>query len=214
MSSGRPAPLAEAGERRSLPPKGERLSANQAERRRRVVAAAVELATEGGYELVQMRDVAARAKVALGTIYRYFESKDQMLAAALVEWTSELERRLEQRPPSGPTAQDRVLEVIRRASGAIERNQTLSSALVTAVASPDPGIGRYQGEVHEILIRIFNRALSGVEPARRDGVVRILCNVWFTALIGWVHGWRAVASIGEELEFAGRFLMSGPVGAG
>ena len=190
-----------------VPPKGERLSANQAERRRRVVAAAVELASDGGYEDVQMRDVAAKAKVALGTIYRYFESKDQMLAAALVEWTLELERRLEQRPPAGHAAEDRVVEVIRRATGAVERNQRLSSALVTAVASPDPGIGRYQGEVHEILIRIFNRALDGMDPTRRDAVVRILCNVWFAALIGWVHGWRAVASVGEELEFAGRFLL-------
>lgn len=213
MSSSRPATVVGAGERGTLPPKGERLSANQAQRRRRVVAAALELASEGGYDVVQMRDVAARANVALGTIYRYFESKDQMLGAALVDWTSELERRLDEREPSGPTAEDRVLEVIRRASGAIERNQRLSSALVTAVASPDPGIGRYQGEVHEILVRIFNRALAGVEAARRDAVVRILCNVWFTALIGWVHGWRAVASIGEELEFAVRFLMSGAVGA-
>jgi len=209
VSSPRPAVDTEPGDERALPPKGERLSANQAERRRRMVAAAVELASEGGYEVVQMRDVAARAKVALGTIYRYFESKDQMLAAALVDWTSELERRLEQRPPSGETAEERVVEVVRRASAAVERNQMISSALVTAVASPDPGIGRYQGEVHEILIRIFDRALSGVEPARRDAVVRILCNVWFTALIGWVHGWRAVASIGEELEFAARFLLSG-----
>jgi AcrR family transcriptional regulator len=172
------------------------------------VAAAVALASEGGYEVVQMRDVASRAKVALGTIYRYFESKDQMLAAALVEWTCELERRLEQRPPSGATAEERVVEVIRRASRAVERNQRLSSALVTAVASPDPGIGRYQGEVHEILIRIFNAALAGVPAVRRDGAVRILCNVWFAALIGWVHGWRGVASVGEELEFAGRFLLS------
>jgi AcrR family transcriptional regulator len=174
-----------------------------------VVAAAVQLASEGGYEVVQMRDVAARARVALGTIYRYFESKDQMLAAALVDWTTELERRLEQRPPSGPTAEERVVEVVRRASGAIERNQKLSSALVTAVASPDPGIARYQGEIHEILVRILDRALSGMQPSHRQGVVRILCNVWFAALIGWVHGWRAVASIGDELEFAGRFLLSG-----
>lgn len=172
------------------------------------MAAAVELASEGGYELVQMRDVAARAKVALGTIYRYFESKDQMLAAALVDWTSELERRIEQRPPSGRTAEERVVEVVRRASGAMERNEKLSSALVTAVASPDPGIGRYQGEVHEILIRIFNGALAESQARHRDGVVRILCNVWFAALIGWVHGWRGVASIGDELEFASRFLLS------
>lgn len=212
MSSPRPVPDVDSGVGQARVPKGERLSASQADRRRRVVAAAVELASAGGYEVVQMRDVAARAEVALGTIYRYFESKDQMLAAALVDWTCELERRLERRPPSGATAEERVVEVIRRASGAIERNEMLSSALVTAVASPDPGIGRYQGEVHEILIRIFDRALAALEPPNRDAVVRILCNVWFAALIGWVHGWRAVASVGEELEFAGRFLLSGRSG--
>lgn len=208
MTAGRAPAVPRQDETSRLPPKGERLYASQAERRRRVVAAAVELASEGGYDVVQMRDVAARAKVALGTIYRYFESKDQMLAAALVDWTYALERRLEQRPPSGATAEERVVEVVRRASGAIERNQKLSSALVTAVASPDPGIARYQGEIHEILIRILDRALTDMHPDRRDGVVRILCNVWFAALIGWVHGWRAVASIGDELEFAGRFLLS------
>jgi len=208
VTAGRASAVALAGDTPSLPPKGERLYASQAERRRRVVAAAVGLASEGGYEVVQMRAVAARAKVALGTIYRYFESKDQMLAAALVDWTYGLEQRLEQRPPSGATAEERVVEVVRRASGAIERNQKLSTALVTAVASPDPGIARYQAEIHEILIRILNRALTDMHPGRRDGVVRILCNVWFAALIGWVHGWRAVASIGDELEFAGRFLLS------
>ena len=54
-------------------------------RRERMVAAAVELATAGGYEAVQMRDVAARAEVALGTLYRHYPSKDHLLLAALTE---------------------------------------------------------------------------------------------------------------------------------
>ena len=54
---------------------------------------------EGGYEAVQMRDVAARANVALGTIYRYFSSKDHLLAAVMVEWCRDLERRVGLRPP-------------------------------------------------------------------------------------------------------------------
>ena len=55
------------------------------------------LAAEGGYDAVQMRDVAATAQVALGTIYRYFASKDHLLAATLVEWTKDLQRRLAMR---------------------------------------------------------------------------------------------------------------------
>jgi AcrR family transcriptional regulator len=183
------------------------LTANQADRRRRVVQAAVELASEGGYELVQMRNVAARANVALGTIYRYFESKDQLLGAALVEWAEALEKRLGHRPAVGATPADRVVDVLRRASRSVERNQRLSSALITAIASPDSGIGRYQAEVNQVLVRLLEDALEGVAADRREGVVRILSNVWFASLIGWVHGWRGIRSVGEELEFAARFVV-------
>jgi tetracycline repressor-like protein len=84
----------------------------------------------------------------------------------------------------------------------------LSSALVTAVAGPDQGTHIYQAEIHEILMRVLGEALFDLEEQQRDAVVRILCNVWFAALIGWVHGWRAVTSVRDELEFAGRFLLS------
>jgi AcrR family transcriptional regulator len=180
-----------------------------------VVQAAVELASQGGYELVQMRDVASRAGVALGTIYRYFESKDQLLVAALVEWVGALEGRLAQRPPAGSNAAERVVDVLRRASRATERNQRLTSALITAlVGAPAAdtahanGAGRYQDEVNQTLARILDAALEGMDADRRDGVVRVLTHVWFAALIGWVHGWRGVRSIGDELEFAARLLLA------
>src|SRR5439155_23448131 len=48
------------------------LTPKQSDRRRRVIEAAISLATKGGYDAVQMRDVAAEARVALGTLYRYF----------------------------------------------------------------------------------------------------------------------------------------------
>ena len=84
------------------------LTKSQAQRRERVLRAALELGAEGGYDAVQMRDVATSAGVALGTIYRYFASKDHLLAAALVEWTHDLVRRVTQRPPKGDSTIERV----------------------------------------------------------------------------------------------------------
>ncbi|TML66926.1 MAG: helix-turn-helix transcriptional regulator, partial [Actinobacteria bacterium] len=66
-------------------PNSETLTPNQAARRDRVLDAALVLAAEGGYDAVQMRDVATRAQVALGTIYRYFASKDHLLAECQLE---------------------------------------------------------------------------------------------------------------------------------
>jgi len=107
------------------------LTANQAARRSRVLDAALQLASEGGYDAVQMRDVATRAHVALGTIYRYFRSKDELLAAALVEWAGTVERQVSARPPRGVSVADRLVDVLRRASGAMERDPNLTAAFVT-----------------------------------------------------------------------------------
>src|ERR1700692_402924 len=85
-------------------------AAETAARRRRLIEAAVALAAEGGYDAVQMRDVAARAEVALGTLYRHYSSKDHLLVAAMAAQADVLRCRLEQRPPRGDTAAERVAE--------------------------------------------------------------------------------------------------------
>ena len=59
-------------------------SAAQRERRKRILDATLALASRGGYDAVQMRTVAERADVALGTLYRYFPSKIHLLVSALV----------------------------------------------------------------------------------------------------------------------------------
>jgi AcrR family transcriptional regulator len=183
----------------------ELLTRSQAARRSRVLAAAIELASEGGYDAVQMRDVATQAQVALGTIYRYFTSKDQLLAAALVEWSSDLGRKLAQRPAKGDNPADRVVDVLRRASRAMERNPTLTSALVTAIASPDPAVRESQHDVDHIMVTLVSEALRDVPDA--DGVMRVLAWVWFASLIGWVNGWSNAGTVGDELERAARLLL-------
>ena len=48
-------------------------------RRERIIDATVELADEGGFEAVRLRDVASASGVALGTVYRNFTSKEDLL---------------------------------------------------------------------------------------------------------------------------------------
>src|SRR5437764_12910422 len=92
-------------------------AAETAVRKQRLIAAAVALATEGGYDAVQMRDVAARAEVALGTLYRHYASKDQLLLAAMAQQATTLRERLVQRPPKRDTPAARVPAVPTPPSG-------------------------------------------------------------------------------------------------
>src|SRR5258707_14713183 len=133
MGAGFPSTPAESPARRSSGTS----AAEAAARRQCLIDSAVGLAAEGGYDAVQMRDVAARAEVALGTLYRHYSSKDQLLLAAMAAQADALRSRLEQRPPKGATPAERVAEGLQRACTALERQPRATSAMVTAMSSTD-----------------------------------------------------------------------------
>lgn len=186
---------------------GEALTRNQLARRERVIKAAMALAAEGGYDAVQMRDVAAQANVALGTIYRYFSSKDHLLAATLVEFARGVQTRMERRPPRGASPADRVVDAVRRAMSAIERQPRLGKAMVSAISSPDPAVTECQAEMSAIMVELLSEPMGDVDPTRRLRIVSVLSHVWFSALIGWVNDWANVGDVGDELESAARLLL-------
>ncbi len=188
--------------------KGDQLTKSQAARRSRVIRAAIELASAGGYEAVQMRDVAAQGQVALGTIYRYFSSKDHLLAAAQVEWVTDLERRVSQRPPRGDTTADRMVEILRRATRTMEREPALTAALVTAMSSPDPGVAECQREMGLVMGRIQAQAFpDDFDADTQKRIVDAIEFIWFSSLLAWTNGWVGIGDAGERLASAAHLLL-------
>jgi AcrR family transcriptional regulator len=184
------------------------LTKSQEARRGRVIDAALRLGADGGYDAVQMRDVATTAGVALGTIYRYFSSKDHLLAEAQVDWLLDLDRRVSKKPPKGDTLADRVIEVLRRATRAMEQEPQLAEALIVALTSTDPHAARCQRETGEVITRIMASSFpSDFDGATRDDIVRVLGHVWFSSLIGWVNRWYGFDHVGEEVELATHLLL-------
>ena len=187
----------------------ETLTPNQAARRERVIEAAMDLAGEGGYDAVQMRDVAARAQVALGTIYRYFSSKDHLLAACQLELWRETSERFVLRPPEGDTPSDRVVAFLRRAMRAAEREPSRTSALVLAMASPDPAVRECQLQVMDLIEQTLFAAMGDIDPELKAPIAVVLRQVWHASLIEWVNDWSEASSVGRDLESAARLLLDG-----
>jgi AcrR family transcriptional regulator len=179
-----------------------------AERKRRILAAATALAAEGGYEAVQMRDVAARAEVALGTLYRHYTSKDQLLLAALGQQASTLRERLDARPPRGTTPVERVSDVLRRASRALERQPRVIQAMLAAMSSSDAaGVGMKQ-DIDATLRAIIADAIDGEQLPDLDGIMHVLGAVWFAELTFWSTGVPRDLSMGDSLARAASLLLS------
>jgi AcrR family transcriptional regulator len=190
------------------------------ERSRRIVETAVELAEEGGFEAVRLRDVAAHAGVALGTLYRRFRSKEDLLLAALQQEVGDLRERVERRPPEGATPVERAIGFFQIVTRALCRRPNLTRALIRALATGEPELTHKVAAFHNELMRLLAGSLRGPDarPVReRDlELANVLQQVWFSSLIGWSVGLHGQAAIIDQTRRAAELLFEssgGPSGS-
>jgi TetR/AcrR family transcriptional regulator, cholesterol catabolism regulator len=185
-----------------------RLSVGQQERRQRVIDVASELAEQGGYDAVAMKDVADRSGVALATLYRWFASKDHLLGEVLLEWGARVEADLRSDPPSQPSGADRILEFVRRFSAVVATYPRLVSAVTSALLSLDPNVVDHQDDFHEMTVRWIDTALGDLDVHERDTVIDVLEAVCFSGIVGLVSGRHTPDEFGTQLERAARLLLA------
>jgi AcrR family transcriptional regulator len=183
------------------------LSATQSATRHRLLDAARALATEGGYEAVGMRAVAARAGVSAPTAYLYFASKDHVLVDVLVELAGQTTADLSARPQSGRPAVERAVATLRRAVQNVEKEPNLYVALTRAYIAGSLAVAHARGALESSTRRWIDLALGDGDFGDREPIVRILEAVLFANMVGLVTGGRAPREIADELELAARTLL-------
>ena len=182
----------------------------QVARQERMLDVAAALAADGGFDAVQMRVVAAEADVALGTLYRYFPSKEHLLVSVMVRQIDDLTARLSVRPPAGSAPADRVVDVLRRSNRALTRQSNYTLAVVKALASGEVTVAPAVRSVTQRMRAIVLGAIGSDSVTRRDEIVaEVLEQVWFSALVAWVGGVDSAASVDRKLEDATRLLLRG-----
>ena len=78
------------------------------ERRRQILDAALAVFSEKGFYASNVSDVAAQAGVSQGTIYWYFESKEELISAAILSFVEELAESALAVTELGETATDKL----------------------------------------------------------------------------------------------------------
>jgi len=184
----------------------------QRERRRRILGATIALATAGGFDAVQMRAVADDADVALGTLYRYFPSKIHLLVSALGREFEEAEQRTAAQPVPGDTPHERVMFLLGRTTRMLQRQPRLTEAMVRAFMFADASVTDEIHEVERRLTSMIARAISGSpehdEASEEEAaVVRVIADVWLSALVGWVTGRSEAAGVEKQIDVAVRLLL-------
>ncbi|WP_007024422.1 cholesterol catabolism transcriptional regulator KstR [Saccharomonospora iraqiensis] len=188
---------------------GEELgSAAQRDRRRRILDATLTLASKGGYDAVQMRTVAERADVALGTLYRYFPSKVHLLVSSLAREFERAQDRLGRGPIPGDTPVERVLYVLGRNTRALQRDPQLTEAMVRAFMFADTTAAAEVERVGRLLEEMFATAMGIAEPTEADrDVFHVVADVWMANLVAWVTRRASATDVANRLELSVRLLL-------
>ncbi|MFC6878693.1 MULTISPECIES: TetR family transcriptional regulator [Actinomadura] len=184
-------------------------SRSQHQRRKRIVQAAAALASRGGIEAMQMRTVAERAGVALGTLYRYFPSKMDLVVAVVSEELDLLEGSIERRPPRAGASPQRAVEVLMRATRGLMREPELAEALIRSLLLSD-----VKTDFGDRMTGLLLRAAVGPEseiPAddERRVVAKALSSVWTMEMIEMLRGHATAEEIQQRLETAASRLLTG-----
>ena len=201
-----------------------RLAASQLKRIRRIVDATVRLAEEGGFDGVRLRDVAEEADVALGTLYKYFRCKEDILLFALNEETENLERVISARPPAGGSPVERLTEWFARATRGLTRRPNFARAVIRAIASGDQKTAAKVAGFHLRMGRMIvaairdeqldiSKAVTEPEGSEREqAMVKILEHVWFSALVGWAGGLHPAKTVTDQMRTTAAYLLGGSSG--
>lgn len=198
----------EAGE--GAPPAPETLIPSQLARRRRIVVNALRLLEESPYEKIQMRDVAESADVAIGTVYRYFASKEHLFAAVLVEWSGMLESRVQRQPLRGDDPAARLKDMMGRVLNSFERWPQFFAVVMVLESTPDVHARELYGRFSSSTTETFREALEGLSQVSSVAVMQVT-NAMLSQLVrNWILGLIPMSEARARMEGSIDLIFSPP----
>jgi AcrR family transcriptional regulator len=176
-------------------------------RRKLALAAARAIAAEGGYDAVTMREVARRSGVARATLYRYFSSKDHLLAEVILDLNADLREDLKAHPPCGGTLVERVTEAWARVIDGVRREPKLLAATLRAYFSEDPAVRATGPEIRRMSSSYLEAGLGDAYVPERADIARVLGALSFAMLMSLAGGHRSYEEAVDDIRTAARLLL-------
>jgi AcrR family transcriptional regulator len=182
--------------------------ADAARNRLRILEAAATLVSERGIEKVSMEDVACRAGVGTGTLYRRFGDRAGLALALLDEETRDFQNALISGPPPlgpGAPAGERLQAFGTGYLGLLERHSDL---IMAAGAGDFDGRGPYQLYATHVAI-LLREAAPQLDPeAAARSLMATLAPREFT-FVRFRLGWPLERVVDAWCEFAGALTAPG-----
>ncbi|BBX49828.1 MAG TPA: TetR family transcriptional regulator [Mycobacterium sp.] len=179
-----------------------------ARRRETILDAALAVAAAGGYEAVQMRTVAERVGIAVGTLYRYFPAKTHLLVAALTREFRRLDSAGDWASGEGPPLQ-RLERLTAHLHDRWQRDPRLTTAMTRAFAVADTRAAAELDRAADEIQILLARTLRGGEPTPTDlHVAGVISDIWLANLVAFSGHRATAADTRERIDRATRRVVT------
>jgi AcrR family transcriptional regulator len=179
-----------------------------------VIAAVVELLEAEGYEAVQLREVARRARVSMTTIYRRYPTREALIVGALRWWMDKNRYAAVAagvtEPLSGSMYDD-LMALFRTIFQPWERHPRMLRAYFRAQAGPGGQDLTEHG--FDVVVPVARTILQQADPAFAKDMEMILSGVIYGLLGQFADGAITVTDILPALDRAVFWLTTGHDGA-
>ncbi len=165
------------------------------------------------YDEIQMREVADHAGVALGTLYRYFGSKEHLFAAALVKWGAAMKSTVQRGPTCRDDVAGQLADVYLRAIDAFERRPQFFRTLIAIESTTDPYARDLWAEFGTVTRSSFHTPLAAFDPDQAEAISHTLMHVLHGALRAWSNGTLTIDDARRRMAGAIHLIFSPPPAA-
>jgi len=198
--------------------RGKKRKGASADKRERILRAAIEVFAQNGFYATRVSEIAKKAGVADGTIYLYFENKDDVLVSIFEDRIGTLLQVLQKIADKDATTEEKLREIILLQLGALEEQRDLAEVITVNLRQSSRLLKQYASPLFGRYLEI----IAGVmKQGQKDGTIRsdISAGMAARALWGAMDGLALTWALGSPegtpdparlrqsaKQFAGLFL--------
>jgi AcrR family transcriptional regulator len=183
---------------------------SQRARRDEIIRVATQLLEERDYDLIQIRHVSEAAGVALGTLYRYFPSKELLYAHVLVAWSESFESRVHSEASGAASDAQRLKAALRRAVRANVRYPNFVRLVAVLEVAQDPVVAKLFTEYGDRFSAALGDTLHEVDDHDAATITMMATLALGGLLSGWSRGIVPIERVYEHLDNIVDLIFAGP----
>src|SRR5271156_1964882 len=163
-----------------------------------IMEAGVAVFTEKGYDAATMTEIAARSGTAIGSLYRFFPSKEGLADALLERYAQHVMDRFAELAKSAPAMTlDALADALVDFMVSLQSQRSFAAALLDARGVSDERRVKFRQSMREGLAGILRTVIPAINKAKAESMAVVL-----------LHVLKGLAAVADEKLAARRLLQA------